>query len=103
MFSFPENQCVEKVYREDGKVKREIREDNKLISKATAEDIQGFPPNAQTKSIYEIVGEIRREEQERERRRMLKEKRQREDQAEKEIQRKKLVPSVKEDFRKSMI
>lgn len=59
-----------------------------MIRQATNQEIQGFPPNAQTKSIYEIVGEIRREDQEREKRKMQKERRNREEQAEKEKQQK---------------
>lgn len=45
------------------------KEDNKIISKATLTDIQGFPPDAQAKSIYEIVNEIRVEEHEMDRKR----------------------------------
>lgn len=71
-------------------MKKNIREDNNLIHKATNCEIQGFPPNAQTRSIYEIVGEIKRDEQEREKRRMLKERKYKEEQMDKERQRKRL-------------
>lgn len=41
-------------------------EDRRLLQRATKTEIQGFPPNAQTQSIYEIVDEIQREHQARE-------------------------------------
>ena len=33
-------------------------EDRRLLQRATKTEIQGFPPNAQAQSIYEIVDEI---------------------------------------------
>lgn len=39
MFAFPENQQVERSYKEDGRIRRDIREDNHLIENATNEDI----------------------------------------------------------------
>lgn len=64
--------------------RRDTREENSMIRHATNQEIQGFPPNAQTRSIYEIVGEIRREDQEREKRKLQKERRVREEMLEKE-------------------
>ena len=46
-------------------------EDNKLIKKATRTDIQGFPPNAQQQSIYDIVRQIRADEEAREKKRLM--------------------------------
>jgi hypothetical protein len=46
------------------------QEDKKLLKKATLCDVQGFPPNAQNQSIYEIIEEIRADDAERERRRL---------------------------------
>jgi len=42
-----------------------------LIKKATRTDIQGFPPNAQSQSIYDIVRLIRAEEEAREKKRLM--------------------------------
>ena len=36
-------------------------EDRRLLQRATKTEIQGFPPNAQSQSIYEIVDEIGRD------------------------------------------
>ena len=46
-------------------------EDSKLIKKATRTDIQGFPINAQSQSIYDIVSMIRGEEEAREKKRLM--------------------------------
>lgn len=43
---------------------KERREDATLIAEATEADIQGFPPDAQTKTIYEIINEIKMEDRE---------------------------------------
>ena len=48
-------------------------EDRRLLQKATRTEIQGFPPNAQTQTIYEIVEEITRDNETREKQRQERE------------------------------
>ena len=54
------------------------KEDKKLISEASTRDIQGFPPDAQSQTIYEIVQDISSEEARREEKRRLKREQQEE-------------------------
>lgn len=78
MFEY-QGEPQERETTQGGRLRRDIREDNSMIRHATHQEIQGFPPNAQARSIYEIVGEIRREDQEREKRKLQKERRVREE------------------------
>jgi len=48
-------------------------EDRKLLQRATKTEIQGFPPNAQAQSIYEIVDEIAKDHDAREKQRQDRE------------------------------
>ena len=81
MFAFTEEQ--KEVREEYNQGLDPYKENNMLVENATVTDIQGFPANAQSKSIYEIVAEIRRDDQDRERKRLFKSQ-QRKEQAEKQ-------------------
>jgi len=45
-----------------------VPEDKRTLKKATQSEIQGFPANAQSQSIYEIINEIRADDAERDKR-----------------------------------
>ena len=60
MFAFPEE------------TRREGKDDKRVIHQGTKSEIQGFPPNAQNQTIYEIVADIQQEENRREEKRRLK-------------------------------
>lgn len=68
MFAFPKTATVG--------VPRQ--EDKGVIQEASGREIQGFPPNAQNQTIYEIVAEIQTEETRREKKRRLRREQQEE-------------------------